>query len=139
MNLEGILSISGKPGLYKQISQSKSGVIVETIPPGKRFLSHFNNRISALNEICIYTITSEKPLKDVFELLQKKEIKVESIKEDESSLRAIILDILPDYDVDRVYYSDLKKLFKWYDILSNNGFFKKIKKKSKSTKKVKDA
>ena len=136
MDLEGILSISGKTGLYKKISQSNAGLIVETIPPGKRFLSHFSKKISALNEICIYTNTSEKPLKDVFELLQKKGIKVELIKEDENSLRAIMLDILPDYDVERVYYSDLKKLFRWYGILNNNGFFKK---RNEKNKKLKDA
>ncbi len=122
MNLEGILSISGKPGLYKKISESKSGIIVETIPLGKKFVFHFSSKISTLDEICIYTTTNEKPLKEVFKLLQDKGIK-NDLPLDETSLRALMLDVLPDYDKERVYYSDLKKIFKWYSILNQYGFF----------------
>jgi hypothetical protein len=123
MDLSKILSIAGKPGLFKTISQSQSGLIVESLMDGRRIPAFSNQRISSLEEISIFTETDDVPLKDVFLALYKKEEGKKTInhKSEASQLKALLEEILPDYDKDRVYVSDIKKLVNWYNLLIEKG------------------
>lgn len=123
MNLEGILSIAGKPGLYKMVAQSKGGLIVESIVDEKRFPISQAQNVSALQDIAIYTETEEVPLADVFNKIAEKESLGKAIdhKENPKSLGEYLAEVLPDYDRSRVYNSDLKKLFQWYNLLQEQG------------------
>lgn len=123
MDLSGIISISGRPGLFKVIAQGKNSIIVESIVDKKRFPAYSSDRISALEDISIYTLEDDKPLTDIFTGFHKK-LKgkaAPSHKEDMNKLQEFLSDILPDYDEDRVYASDIKKLFQWYNILHETG------------------
>ncbi|MDX2361364.1 MAG: DUF5606 domain-containing protein [Crocinitomicaceae bacterium] len=123
MDLSGIISISGRPGLYKVIAQGKNSIIVESLTEKKRFPAYSSDRISALEDISIYTIDDDKPLKEIYTDIYKKVDGKEapSHKEDISTLQEFLSDILPDYDEERVYPSDIKKLFQWYNILQKAG------------------
>ncbi|TNE98698.1 MAG: hypothetical protein EP322_04440 [Bacteroidetes bacterium] len=123
MNLTGIISISGKPGLYKVVAQSKNSVIVESIQDKKRFPAYASDRISALDDISIYTLDNDVPLKEVFAGLFSKFEGKEGLshKEDIINLQEVLFDVLPNYDEDRVYPSDIKKLFQWYNLLVKAG------------------
>lgn len=123
MNLAGIISISGKPGLYRVIAQGKNSVIVESVQDNKRFPAYASDRISALDDISIYTLDSDVPLKDVFASLYAKYDGKEALshKEDVINLQEILFEVLPNYDEDRVYPSDIKKLFQWYNLLVKAG------------------
>ncbi|MDP4685890.1 MAG: DUF5606 domain-containing protein [Salibacteraceae bacterium] len=119
MALETILSVSGKPGLYRLVGQMKAGIIVESIEDGKRFPVHGSSKVSALEEISIYTEDEEVPLKEVFkkmyELSEGKQAL--SHKEDNANIKAFFEKVLPNYDRDRVYVSDMGKVIKWYNSL----------------------
>jgi hypothetical protein len=123
MNLTGIIAISGKPGLYKVIAQGKNNIIVESLETKKRLPAYASDRISALEDISIYTYDEDKPLKEIFAAIYEKENGKESIshKEDPSKLSAYLLSVLPNYDQERVYNSDIKKLFQWYNMLLSTG------------------
>ncbi|MEY4603425.1 MAG: hypothetical protein RIT43_717 [Bacteroidota bacterium] len=126
MNLSGIIAISGKPGLFKVVTQGKNSVIVESLIDKKRFPAYASDRISALEDISIYTYDEDKPLKEIFEAIYKKEGGKECIshKEDQSVLQKYVLEIIPNYDKERVYSSDIKKLFQWYNLLHSTGNLK---------------
>lgn len=120
MNLEGLLAISGKSGLFRLVAQSRGGVIVESLTEKKRFPVSQTGNVSALADIAIYTYGDEVPLPQVYDKIFAKEEGGRSLNPKESSekeLRAYMEEILPDYDADRVYYSDLKKIFNWYNLL----------------------
>lgn len=119
MNLEGIISVSGKPGLFKVVSKKKNGLIVESIPEKKKLNVFALDKVSALEDISIYTYEEDIPLKEVYSKLFELEEGKPSIDHMESgdNLRAKMIQILPDFDQDRVYSSDLKKLFQWYNTL----------------------
>jgi hypothetical protein len=123
MDLSGIISIAGKPGLYKVIAQGKNSVIVESLVNGKRIPAYATDKISALEDISIYTLESDVPLADVFASLIKKFEGKEGLshKDDVINLQEVLFEVLPDYDEDRVYPSDIKKLFQWYNLLVNAG------------------
>lgn len=123
MDLSGIISISGRPGLYKVIAQGKNSIIVESLIDNKRFPAYSSDRISALEDISIYTIDDDKPLKEIFADIYEKEEGKEgpSHKSDISELTDYFAEILPDYDDERVYASDIKKLFQWYNLLVKTG------------------
>jgi hypothetical protein len=123
MDLEGILTIGGKPGLYKLIAQSRGGIIVESLIDEKRFPISQTSNVSALKDIAIYTYGEEVPLEEVYEQIAKKENCEKSVdhKSKPEELRSYLKEILPEYDEERVYNSDLKKLFQWYNILQENG------------------
>jgi hypothetical protein len=127
MNLENILAIRGKSGLYKLVAQSRAGVIVESIPEGKRFPVNQTGNVSALSEIAIYTYAEEVPLAEVYDKIAQKEGDQPTIDPkqcNEQELRSYMDEILPDYDEDRVYKSDLEKLFKWYNLLRQHDLLK---------------
>lgn len=124
MDIEEILSISGKPGLYKMVSQSRTGAIVEALHDKRRFPVTQSSNVSALKDIAIYTHTEEIPLKDVFKRIAEKENYASAIdhKAKADELRAYVEEVVPDLDHDRVYHSDLKKLIQWYNILVEHGY-----------------
>jgi hypothetical protein len=123
MDLTKILAISGKPGLYSMIAQAKSGVIVESLIDKKRFPAFSNDRISSLAEISIFTTEEDLPLKDVLKKIFEKYDGGPAIssKSDNNELKAFMEDILPAYDKERVYISDIKKLVIWYNLLQEQG------------------
>lgn len=123
MDLSKILSISGKPGLYLLVSQTKTGALVESLLDGKRQPAFSNERISSLEDISIFTLDEDIPLKKVFELIYTKENGGECIspKSDNNKIVQYMGEILPEFDRDRVYVSDMKKLFSWYNILNERG------------------
>lgn len=123
MDLKGIIAISGRPGLYKVVTQGKNSLIVESLGDNKRFPAYATDRISALDDISIYTYDEDTPLRDVLESMYKKQDGKEGIshKESASVLRDYLLEILPDFDQERVYPSDIKKLFQWYNLLHKAG------------------
>lgn len=124
--LKNILSISGKPGLYKLVSQAKSMLIVESVTPEKkRMPAYGNEKITSLADIAMYTNDAEKPLKEVLEAIKEKEngatIAIDTKKATADELRQYLSEVLPDFDRDRVYPNDIKKLISWYNILVSNG------------------
>jgi hypothetical protein len=121
MDLSKILSITGKPGLYLILSQTKSGALVESLLDKKRFPVFINEKISTLSEISIFTIEEDISLKEVFHSIYKKENggKCIDTKSDNNALKNYMLEVLPNYDQDRVYVSDMKKLFSWYNLLQS--------------------
>lgn len=123
MDLSGIISISGKPGLYRVVAKGKNSIIVEALMDNKRFPAYASDRISALEDISIYTYEEDKPLKEIFEGLYAKMEgnMVPSHKEDISVLQEALVDVLPNYDEERVYPSDIKKIFQWYNLLHQAG------------------
>lgn len=124
MDLSKILSISGKGGLFRLISQTKSGALVQSLIDGKKVPAFATDRISALEDISIFTTEKEVPLKEVLRSIFKhedeKDISFDISKASEQQLVAYMREILPDFDEDRVYPSDMKKLFKWYNILNKS-------------------
>ncbi len=122
MNLKDILSISGKPGLFKLVASSKNSVIVQSLIDGKKTPVHAAHKISSLEDISIYTYEEDIPLAQVFQNIFDKEDGGKTIdhKSDSATLRSYMTEVLPDYDEDRVYNSDLKKLFQWYNVMHEN-------------------
>jgi hypothetical protein len=122
MTLAEIATISGKGGLFKVVAPTKAGVILESLDDAKtKVIATSNHRISLLNEISIYTTTREGtvPLEDVLKKINKEygdDLGVDS-NADGSELKSFLKSILPDYDEDRVYVSDIKKLVKWYEVI----------------------
>ncbi|MEW7292732.1 DUF5606 family protein [Aquimarina sp. 2304DJ70-9] len=123
MSLDKILAISGKPGLYELKTQTRSGFVAESLLDGKRLSVSIRHNVSVLSEIAIYTFTEEVPLKDIFRKIQEKENGEQAIshKESKNKLEDYFSEILPDYDEDRVYASDIKKVIHWYNILHSKG------------------
>lgn len=123
MELDKVMSISGKPGLYELKAQSRGGIIAESMLDGKKISVNIRHNVSLLSEIAIYTYTEEVPLKEVFQKIKEKENGGEAIghKEPKQKLEAYFAEILPDYDVDRVYSSDIKKIIQWYNLLNSKG------------------
>lgn len=127
MQLEKIISISGKPGLFTLVSQLKSGFIVEDISTGKKASISNSSQVSLLDNIAIYTFDKEVPLFEVMKNIAEKYDYKEAIahKSSEAELRNFMSEVLPNYDLERVYGSDIKKLVQWYNILQKGGFITK--------------
>ncbi|MFM7661436.1 MAG: DUF5606 domain-containing protein [Bacteroidota bacterium] len=140
MNLQGIISIAGRPGLFKIVAQGKQTVIVESMIDRKRFAAHASDKISTLEDISVYTSGEDMKLTEVYskmyEKLQGKEAL--SHKEDTVKLREFVLTFLPDYDSDRVYDSDVKKLFQWYNTLLAEGLLTPEVKETKKENGISD-
>ena len=137
MNLTGILSIAGYPGLFKMVSQMKSGLLVESLLDGKRMPAYSTQKILALEDISIYTEEDDVPLTDVFALLVKKSGGKPALSPKKASVQELsdyLATVLPNYDRDRVYNSDLKKLFQWFNLLAEKGMLKEEEKEEKPKK-----
>jgi hypothetical protein len=125
MDISRILTISGKPGLYKVVGQTNNGVIVESLIDGKRTPTYSNHQVSALEEISIYGKIEDVPLKDIFQKMYDVEAgKATSVstKEKGGDLRDYFSDLVPEFDGERVYNSDIKKVMSWYNTLLAKGF-----------------
>jgi hypothetical protein len=122
--LKEILSISGKPGLYKLISQAKNMIIVESLVDGKRMPAHSHDRVISLGDVAMFTDTGEVPLREVFNKMKEKTNGEKAISEKSSDieLQKFFAEILPDYDRERVHKSDVKKLFAWFNLLIEKGY-----------------
>ncbi len=122
MDLKDIMAISGKPGLYKFVAQGRNAIIVEHIETGKRNSAFSTERINSLEEITIFTNEKDISLKEVFKSIFEKEEGKESIptKSDAETLKTYFAEVVPDYDRDRVYVSDIKKILTWYNLLLKN-------------------
>lgn len=119
--LEKILSVSGKPGIFKLVAGGKNIIVAESLIDGKRLPIHPSQRVSSLSDISIFTIEEDVPLKEVL-LKMKEHFKGEKAtdgKLEAHALRAELEKFLPTYDAERVYDSDIKKLFQWYNILQS--------------------
>ncbi|MDE5761802.1 DUF5606 domain-containing protein [Bacteroides sp.] len=123
--LKTILSISGKPGLYKLVSQGKNMLIVESLVDKKRFPAYGNEKIISLGDIAMYTDTDDVPLREVFLSMKNKEngaaVEMDLKKASADDLRGYLAEVLPTFDRDRVHVSDIKKLISWYNLLVKNG------------------
>ena len=124
MELKDIVAINGKPGLFEIKAQSKGGIIVESLLDGKKASVTATHNISALNEIAIYTYEEEIPLRIVFKTIGEKENGQPAIspKENEKVLTSYFREILPNFDEDRVYTSNIKKVLTWYNLLATKNF-----------------
>jgi hypothetical protein len=127
MNLEKILAITGKPGLYALKVQTRSGFVAESLIDGKKITVGLRNNVSLLSEISMYTHSEEKPLAEVMRNIAVKENNGPALshKEDNDKLIAYFKEVLPDYDEDRVYPSDIKKVLNWYNMLQAKGLVSK--------------
>lgn len=123
MSLEKILSISGKPGLYVLKVQTRTGFVAESLLDGKKVTVSLKSNVSLLSEISIYTYEGEKPLAEIMQNIAKKENKGQTIshKEDNATLLSYFRGVLPEYDEERVYASDVKKIVNWYNTLQERG------------------
>ncbi len=121
--LKTILSVSGKPGLYKLVSQNKSMIIAESLVTHKRAPIYSHEKVMSLGDIAIFTDEDEVPLGEVLEAVRVKEngaVASVSPKADPDTLRAYFAEVLPNFDRERVYPSDIKKLLTWYNLLVEN-------------------
>ena len=123
--LKEILSVSGKPGLYKLISRGSNMTIIESLLDQKRIPVYMRDKVVSLGEIFIYTTEGEASLSEIFTSIKEKEegrnVSIDLSKAEPEELRAYLAAFLPNFDRERVYPSDIKKLLKWYDLLITNG------------------
>lgn len=140
MNVEKILAISGKPGLYELKIQTRSGFVAESLLDGKKITVGMKSNVSLLSEISMYTHTEEKPLVEILRAIAVKENEGPAIshKEDNTKLVAYFSEIVPDYDEDRVYPSDIKKVLNWYNTLQAKGMVSKEEPKIDNAEAVKE-
>jgi len=123
MSLDKILSIATKPGLYQMVTQTRAGFVAVSLLDGKKMTVNLKSNVSVLSEIAIYTLQEEMPLLEVFKKISTKENGQKtsiSHKADKIDLEAYFFEVLPNYDEDRVYASDIKKVIQWYNILQAN-------------------
>lgn len=124
--LKKILSVSGKPGLYKLVSQGKSMLIVEALTDGRRLPVYAREKIISLGDIAIYTDGEEVPLYEVLNSVKAKEegkavSSIDASRATPDELRAYMAEVLPNFDRDRVYPTDIKRLLSWYNLLIGAG------------------
>ncbi len=126
MDLSKIIAISGYPGLFKVIAQAHNGIIVESLIDKKRMQAFSTFKISALEDISIFTTGDDVPLKEVFDKILKSEKGQTAVnaKASNDELKNYLKKVLPDYDEDRVHVSDIKKLITWYNLLEQNDLLK---------------
>ena len=124
MQLEKIISISGKPGLFRLVSQLRNGFIIEDVITKKKISISNTSQVSLLDNISMFTFDDEVPLFEVFGNIAKKEDYKKTISHKSTSevLRGFMAEVLPNYDVERVYDSDIKKLAQWYNLLQKAGY-----------------
>ncbi len=126
IDLSGFISITGQPGLYKIVAQSKNGIIVENLSDKKRLNIYATTKVSTLSDISMFTSGDDKPLNEIMTAISDKEKGGPSIdhKADDKAVEAYFAEILPDYDKERVYVSNMRKLFSWYNTMQSTGNLK---------------
>lgn len=130
--LKRILSIAGKPGLYRLVSQGKNMLIVESLTTGKRTPAYMRDKVMGLGDISMYTVEGDVPLADIMQsaygITEGKPVDVKALGDE--GIRELFGRILPDYDRDRVYITDIRKFFQWYNALLDAGFTKFVEEKA---------
>jgi hypothetical protein len=123
MSLQKVLAITGKPGLYELKVQTRTGFVAESLLDGKKVTVGLRNNVSLLSEISIYTYDGEVKLAEVFKVIAQKQEGQPALshKEDGAVLLDFFREVLPNYDEDRVYLSDVKKVVQWYNLLQPKG------------------
>lgn len=138
MNLKDFLAISGQSGLFRYIAQGRNGLVVESLLTGKKMFVTSAQKVSILEDIAIYTNNNEVALKEVFKNIYNKENGGPAIshKSNENELRKYMEEILPDYDRERVYVSDIRKILQWYNILQERNLlnFEEVEKDNTENK-----
>lgn len=141
MDLTKIMTVSGKPGLFQMVSQTKNGLLVESLLDGRKMPVFASDRVSSLEDISLFTVKEDMPLKDVLNILYKKLDGKKAIdaKSDKKELIAFMDEHLPDWDDERVYPSDVKKLINWYNLLIEHNLIsaEEDKEEEKKEKEVK--
>ena len=139
MNLEGIINVAGKPGLYKVVSQGNNTVIAESLTDGKKIPLFSHNQSNMLEEIGVYTYDDTKPLSEIFDdiAIKEDEGKAISHKSSTNQLTDYFREIVVNYDEERVYISDIKKVIQWYNTMQQHGLIKLPKEEAKKTTKKK--
>ena len=126
-NLDKVLTISGKPGLFRMVAQTRTGVIAVSLVDQKKIVTNLGQQINVLSEIRVFGLKDEMPLNDIFERMFKLEkgqptrVKPKASKEE---LESYFFEVFQDYDEDRVYASDIKKIVQWYNLLLNSNELK---------------
>jgi hypothetical protein len=140
MTLDKILAIAGKPGLFALKIQTRTGFVAESLIDGKKITVGLKSNVSLLSEISVYTYSEEKPLTEIMRTIAIKEDNGPAIshKEDNSKFIAYFLEVLPDYDQERVYPSDIKKIVNWYNMLQAKGLVSKEEAKIENAEEVLD-
>ena len=140
MTLDKILAIAGKPGLFALKIQTRTGFVAESLIDVKKITVGLKSNVSLLSEISVYTYTEEKPLTEIMRTIAIKEDNGPAIshKEENSKLTAYFLEVLPDYDQERVYPSDIKKILNWYNMLQAKGLVSKEEPKIENAEEVLD-
>ncbi len=140
MTLDKILAIAGKPGLFALKIQTRTGFVAESLIDGKKITVGLKSNVSLLSEISVYTYSEEKPLTEIMRSIAIKEDNGPAIshKEDNSKLVAYFLEVLPDYDQERVYPSDIKKIVNWYNMLQAKDLVSKEEPKIENAEEVID-
>lgn len=133
MEFKDILAIAGKPGLFKLITQSKHGAVVESLLDGKRFTAFAHERLSTLEEISVFAETEDLSLKEVFRKMKEKlqDDKAIDPRSDKEELREFFEDMIPEHDKERVYPSDIKKILSWYNLLHDHDLLHLIEEEEK--------
>jgi hypothetical protein len=139
MNLEGIINVAGRSGLYKVVSQGNNTVIAESLTDGRRTPLFSHNQSNMLEEIGIYTYNDTKPLSDIFDNIAIRENAKQALshKSSTNQLTDYFREILADYDEERVYISDIKKVIQWYNTMQSHGLIKIPKTEKKEVKTTK--
>ena len=125
--LDKILTISGKPGLFEMMAQTRTGVIALSLSDGKKIVTNLGQQINLLSEIRVFGLKEEVPLEDIFEWMYRLEKgKVARVlpKASKEELESYFFEVFQDYDEDRVYGSDIKKIIQWYNMLLSSGYLK---------------
>lgn len=134
IDLTGIIAITGQPGLYKIVAQSKNGIIVEGLADKKRVNVYASTKVSTLSDISMFTTGDDKPIEEILTAVFEKENGGPALdnKADDKTIAAYFALVVPDYDKERVYVSNMRKLFSWYNILQTTGNLKKKEEKTEN-------
>jgi len=141
MDVKDIIAIAGKPGLFRFISQAKNGIVVESLLDGKRMPAFTTEKVSALDEIAIFTEGEDIKLSEVFDrihAMEKGGLAIDA-KSDAPALKAYFEKVLPEYDKERVYPSDMKKVFSWYNLLHGLNLLKPSEEKKEEAAEAADS
>lgn len=139
IDLTGIISISGQPGLFKIVAQSKNGIIVEGLSDKKRINVYASTKVSTLSDISMFTTGDDKPIEEIMTSIFEKEKGGPAVdhKADDKAVEAYFKEVLPDYDKERVYVSNIRKLLNWYNALQVSGNLKEKEEKKEGVEKDK--
>lgn len=131
INVKDLMAIAGKPGLFKYLAQARNGVVVESLTDKKRTVAPPTARVSALEDISVFSDDGDVPLADVLMKIYEKEDGGKAIdqKSANEELKAYFLEAMPDYDDERVYVSDIKKVIAWYNLLQEMDMLEVVDKK----------